>query len=140
MGEILLEVKDLTKRFAVGKKGLFRTRRYVHAVNGVSFTLGKGETLGLVGESGCGKTSTGRAILRLVEPTSGIVNFETMAQEAIPDPQAAPKAADPAMVACTIPPGKVLTHFRAVVKMSLAKPAWDAKCPIRMNRGITVRL
>jgi len=76
MKEILLEVKNLTKHFPLEKTRLFRKTRFVFAVNGVSFSLKKGGTLGLVGESGCGKTTTGRAILRLIEPTSGIVNFE----------------------------------------------------------------
>jgi peptide/nickel transport system ATP-binding protein len=76
MSRELLEVNDLIKSFALGPKRLFKQQRFVHAVNGVSFTLGEGETLGLVGESGCGKTSTGRAILRLIEPTSGGINFE----------------------------------------------------------------
>lgn len=76
MKEMLLEVKNLTKHFSLEKMRLFRKTRFVFAVNGVSFSLKKGGTLGLVGESGCGKTTTGRAILRLTEPTSGIVNFE----------------------------------------------------------------
>ncbi len=72
----LLVVEQLTKWFPV-RKGLFsRTVGYVKAVDGVSFTIRKGETLGLVGESGCGKTTTGRALLRLIEPTSGSVFFE----------------------------------------------------------------
>lgn len=59
------------------KKGVFsRTVGYVYAVDGVSFTLQKGETLGIVGESGCGKTTTGMAILRLIEPTAGSVIFK----------------------------------------------------------------
>lgn len=71
--EPLLEVRNLTTRFAV-KGGVFRrTTAYVHAVEDVSFTVNKGETLALVGESGCGKSSCGRSILRLVEPTSGEV-------------------------------------------------------------------
>ena len=76
VAEPLLEVRDLTKHFPI-RKGLFtRTVGHVRAVDGVSFDLFPGETLGLVGESGCGKTTTGRCILRLVEPTSGSVRFE----------------------------------------------------------------
>ncbi len=75
MAEPLLEVRDLTKHFPI-RKGLFsRTVGHVRAVDGVSFDLHPGETLGLVGESGCGKTTTGRCILRLIEPTSGSVRF-----------------------------------------------------------------
>jgi len=72
----LLEVKGLVKRFALKKTGFFNPPRFVYAVSGVSFSLAKGETLGLVGESGCGKTTTGRAILRLIEPTAGEIDFE----------------------------------------------------------------
>ena len=71
----LLEVKDLVKHFPVNK-GLFAgPAEYVHAVDRVSFEIDSGETLGLVGESGCGKSTTGRCILRLVEPTAGEVRF-----------------------------------------------------------------
>jgi oligopeptide/dipeptide ABC transporter ATP-binding protein len=74
--EILLRVTDLKKHFPI-KKGLFaKTVGQVKAVDGVSFELKKGEVLGLVGESGCGKTTTGRVILRLIEATSGAVEFE----------------------------------------------------------------
>jgi len=76
MNELLLDVKDLVKNFPLKKTRLFQEQRYVYAVNGVSFHLNKGETLGLVGESGCGKTTTGRVILRLIEPTAGVINFE----------------------------------------------------------------
>jgi oligopeptide transport system ATP-binding protein len=72
----LLEVTDLRKYFPI-RKGVFsRTVGYVKAVDGVSFSVMPGEVLGLVGESGCGKTTTGRSILRLMEPTSGSVKFE----------------------------------------------------------------
>jgi oligopeptide transport system ATP-binding protein len=72
----LLEVKHLKKHFPI-KGGVFsKTIGYVYAVDDVNFTLAKGETLGLVGESGCGKSTTGRTILRLIEPTDGAIHFE----------------------------------------------------------------
>jgi len=71
----ILEVKDLKKHFPVKKGLLRRTVGQVYAVDGISFTIGEGETLGLVGESGCGKSTAGRAILRLIEPTSGTVKM-----------------------------------------------------------------
>jgi ABC-type glutathione transport system ATPase component len=71
--QVLLEVKHLTTRFPVKGGILRRTTAQVHAVEDVSFTLNVGETLALVGESGCGKSSCGRSILRLAQPTSGEV-------------------------------------------------------------------
>lgn len=74
--EIMLNVKNLKKYFPITKGIIFsREVGYVQAVDGISFQIRRGETLGLVGESGCGKSTTGRAILRLIEPTSGEIYF-----------------------------------------------------------------
>jgi len=74
--ETLLKVENLKVHFPIKKGFLSRTVGYVYAVDGVSLTLEKGETIGLVGESGCGKTTTGLAVLRLVEPSGGNVVFK----------------------------------------------------------------
>ena len=75
MAENLVEVKGLKKYFPIKRGIIAKTVGHVKAVDDVSFTIRKGETLGLVGESGCGKTTTGRAIIRLIEPTAGSVKF-----------------------------------------------------------------
>ena len=72
----LLEVRNLKKHFPIKSGILKRTTGYVYAVDDVTFSVDKGETLGLVGESGCGKSTTGRAVLRLIEATAGSVTFD----------------------------------------------------------------
>ncbi len=74
--DALLRVRDLKVHFPIRTGVLQRVTGHVKAVDGVSYDVAKGETLGLVGESGCGKTTVGRAILRLIEPTSGTVAFD----------------------------------------------------------------
>ena len=82
----LLSVRDLQVRFPSDQAYSEKVERYVKAVDGVDFDVYRGQTLGLVGESGCGKTTTGRAVMRLIEPTGGTVNFDgtditTMSQQ-----------------------------------------------------------
>ncbi len=74
--EPLLRVRGLEKRFPAGRERLFGPRRFLQAVAGVSFDIARGETLGLVGESGCGKSTVAKVVARLLEPTSGEIHFE----------------------------------------------------------------
>src|SRR5512143_3343469 len=75
---VLLQVSDLKKYFPIYQRGIFQRKviNQVKAVDGVSFTIRRGEVLGLVGESGCGKTTTGRVILRAETPTAGQIIFQ----------------------------------------------------------------
>jgi peptide/nickel transport system ATP-binding protein len=73
--EILMQVRDLVCHFGGARASFFGARKVAHAINGVSLDLYAGETLGLVGESGCGKSTTGQLILNLIEPTSGSVTY-----------------------------------------------------------------
>ena len=72
----MLEVNDLKKHFPIRKGLLQRAAGTVFAVDGVSFSIAQGETLGLVGESGCGKSTVGRTVLRLIEPTGGAIKID----------------------------------------------------------------
>ena len=72
---VLLEISNLKMHFPIEKGLLKIVTGYVKALDGISFQILKGETLGLVGDSGCGKTTLGRCILRAMEPTGGTVNF-----------------------------------------------------------------
>ena len=82
----LLEIRDLKKHYPV-RDGIFRrASQYVKAVDGVTLSIEPGETLGLVGESGCGKTTLGRCVVRLIEPTSGSIAFEGRKLAALPAP------------------------------------------------------
>jgi peptide/nickel transport system ATP-binding protein len=88
---VLLQVEDLKVHFPIKRGFLRRTVGYVKAVDGVSFELAEGRTLALVGESGCGKTTTGKAILKLIEPTAGRVAFQGEAISALSRAQLRPR-------------------------------------------------
>jgi ABC-type glutathione transport system ATPase component len=81
-GEVLLEARDLVKHFPVR-----RSKDVVHAVDGVSLEVRRGETLGIVGESGCGKSTTARLILGLTEPDAGTVAFEGVDVQTLTGPR-----------------------------------------------------
>lgn len=82
-GQVILQVRDLQKLFPIRKGFWRRTVGHVRAVDGVSFDIHAGETLGLVGESGCGKTTTARCILRAIEPTRGQILFRTQSSTTV---------------------------------------------------------
>ena len=90
----LLEVRNLTKEFPVGADFLGRPQAHLRAVDDVSFALAPGETLGFVGESGCGKTTVGRLILRLLQPTAGTIRFEGQDITHLSEPEMRPKRRD----------------------------------------------
>ena len=76
MGDALIEIRELVKHFPITRGIIFQKQvGAVHAVDGVSFDVRRGETLGIVGETGCGKSTTARLIARLLEPTSGTITI-----------------------------------------------------------------
>ena len=87
--EYLLQVKNLKKYFPIGKNFLSKNQKYLKAVDNISFNLKRGKTVGIVGESGCGKTTMGRTVLRLYEPTDGQIIFEGQDITKIPEALAA---------------------------------------------------
>ena len=87
MAEPLLEVRDLKKHFPVKGAGLLGKAGSVKAVDGISFTVNRAETLGLVGESGCGKTTTSKLVLAAERPTAGVIEFEGKDIASLPDRQ-----------------------------------------------------
>ena len=90
MSEALVEVRDLVKHFPLTRGIIFQRQiGAVHAVDGVSFDVMRGETLGIVGETGCGKTTTARLIMRLLEPTSGTIRVRGRGRDEHPAPAAA---------------------------------------------------
>lgn len=96
--EKLVEVKSIKKHFPVNKKGILGGKTFVKAVDGVSFDIYKGEVLSLVGESGCGKSTTGRMILKLLETTDGTVMFNGVDLTSLKEREMRPKRKEMQMI------------------------------------------
>jgi ABC-type oligopeptide transport system ATPase subunit len=93
-GDVLLKVTDVKKHFPVTRGIIFQKQiAAVKAVDGVTFSLHEGETLGLVGESGCGKSTTGRLVTKLLDATDGSVEFEGRTSPSSPAPRCGPSGA-----------------------------------------------
>jgi oligopeptide/dipeptide ABC transporter ATP-binding protein len=88
--DVLVEVEDLKVQFRLKRPSMFAAAPVLHAVDGVSFRINRGRTLGLVGESGCGKTTTGRALLGLIKPASGSLRFEGIDLTSVSDEEMFP--------------------------------------------------
>jgi len=112
----LLKVEALRKWFPVSKGMFRRARDFIHAVDDLSFTLMPGASLGLVGESGCGKTTTGKLLVRLLKPTQGSIHFrmETRGLDGVPDSQE--------YVDLAVLRGRALKRFRRNVQMIFQDP------------------
>ncbi len=113
--ESLVSVSGLTKRFPVGRNLFRRASSFIHAVEDVSFDLAPGSSLGLVGESGCGKTTVGKLLVKLLEPTSGEILFR------LPDLDVEPGVEDLKVDAATIV-GRQLRAFRRHAQMIFQDP------------------
>ncbi len=116
--ESLVKVENLRKLFPVSK-GLFRRAHdFIHAVDGVSFEIRRGQSLGLVGESGCGKTTTGKLLVRLLDPTEGRILFRPREDEDLTSPEISTNG----FVDVAALKGKALRRFRRNVQMIFQDP------------------